>query len=230
MTPLTRKPAISALVFAVLIALVLSVLEKNANAATPRSVYIVDRSSVVHVSDLENALPAFQAAVSNDFAPVWGQDAQLVITDAPPAGAWTLYIEDDADVAGALGYHDFASGSVYGRVFVRTTLDYGESWQGVFTHELFEMLADPYIDRLAKGKKLWLVEVADPVEDEAFNYPRRAADGSLVPISDFVTPAWYRKSGRGPYDFRRHVRRRGQVLKGGYASFWTGSNWGQIFG
>jgi hypothetical protein len=118
---------------------------------------------------------------------------------------------------------------VFGRVFARTTLDFNESWQGVLTHELFELLADPYVNRLVLGPRLWLVEVADPVESDAFNYPRTAADGSLVPISDFVTPAWYSKSARGPFDFRRHVKKRGQVLVDGYASYWTGFRWEQIF-
>lgn len=221
------------LFFALCLVLVLSVSEKNAYAATPRSVYIVDLSSVVHLSDLENALPAFQAAVSNDFAPIWGQDATLQVVDAAtrvPKGVWAVYVEDDSPYAGALGYHDYGSGLVYGHVFARTTLDARESWQGCLTHELFEMLADPYIDRIAKGKRLWLVEVADPVESDRFNYGRRGADGSLVPISDFVTPAWYRSAGKGPFDFRRHVRRPGQLLRDGYASFWTGFKWEQVYG
>lgn len=198
--------------------------------AAAHKLYIVDRSKLVHLSDLVNALPAFQAAVSEDFAPVWGQDVELVVTDDPPADGWTLTVNDTSDTDGALGYHGFDGTHVFARVFAADSVEYGDTWQGCLTHELFELLADPYVDRLALGKRLWLVEVADPVEDDRFNYPREAADGSLVPISDFVTPAWYRRNGHGPFDFRRYVKRPGQILPGGYVSYWTGHGWRQLYG
>lgn len=212
-----------------LVALAALCVTGSAHAAA-RTVYVVDQSTVVHVSDLENALPAFQAAVSNDFAPVWGQDAQLELTDAAPAGAWTIYVQDNSTMPGALGFHNFANGNVYARVFVRTTLNWNVAWQAVFTHELFEMLADPYIDRLTLGPRLYLVEVSDPVEEDAFNYSLPDAGGNPTPISDFVTPAWYSKRTRGPFDFARHVAKRGEVLFGGYVSWWQDGAWHQAFG
>jgi len=194
------------------------------------NVYIVPQSVLVHKSDLTNALPAFQAAVSEDFAPLWGQDAHLIVTDTPPSKGWAVLVQDYSDVFGALGYHGLKGDIPFSKVFAADTVGYGETWQGCLTHELFEMLADPYIDRLTLSTRLWLVEVADPVEADAFNYTRTALDGSLVPISDFVTPAWYHKGAHKVYDFKRHVRKPFQILHRGYASYWENNAWHQLVG
>ena len=192
------------------------------------NVYIVPQSVLVHKSDLTNALPAFQAAVSEDFAPYWG-DAHLIVTDTPPSKGWTVLVQDYSDVFGALGYHGLKGDIPFSKVFATDTVGYGETWQGCLTHELFEMLADPYVDRLTLSTRMWLVEVADPVEADAFNYTRIALDGSLVPISDFVTPAWYHKGTHKVYDFKRHVRKPFQILHRGYASYWD-NGWHQLVG
>jgi hypothetical protein len=67
-------------------------------------------SGVVKDVDLQAALPAFQMQVSRDFClSGWGIDASLQFlhkTDKVPAGAWLLGVFDNADQAGALGYHD----------------------------------------------------------------------------------------------------------------------------
>jgi len=194
------------------------------------NVYIVPQSVLVHKSDLTNALPAFQAAVSEDFAPLWGQDAHLIVTDTPPSKGWAVLVQDYSDVFGALGYHGLKGDIPFSKVFAADTVGYGETWQGCLTHELFEMLADPYVDRLTLSTRMWLVEVADPVEADAFNYTRTALDGSLVPISDFVTPAWYHKGTHKVYDFKRHVRKPFQILHRGYASYWENNGWHQLVG
>ena len=89
------------------------------------------------------------------------------------------------------------------------------------------MLVDPTIrddgnwGRMAlAGKKAWLVEVGDPVEDSRFSYTR---DG--VTLSDFVTPAWYRGGSKGPWDFTGAVKRPFQILGGGYAWYVKNGGW-----
>jgi hypothetical protein len=195
-----------------------------------RALYVVNNSSVVGDAELADDLPAFQAGVE-DFERSWGGSVQLVLTDAAPARAWTIKLLDDADVVGALGYHSMERGVPYARVFAKTSADYGFNWTVTFTHEVFELLADPHINRAVLVKQLfYLVEVADPVEAEQFAYTHPAASGAPVAISDFVTDLWYRRGlRRGSFDFTGQVRHSLQLLTGGYVSYWDGFGWAQRF-
>lgn len=195
-----------------------------------RTIYVVNQSSVVSDAELANDLPAFQAGVE-DYERYWSGSIKLVIADAVPYRAWGLYVQDDADVPGVLGYHDVAGGVPSGRVFAKTGKDYGANWTVTFTHELFEMSADPFLRRADNvSGKFYLVEVGDPVEDDSFAYQRPAADGTPVAISDFVTDQWYRKGlSGGKYDFANHVSRSLQLLSGGYVSWWGYNGWTQDF-
>jgi hypothetical protein len=69
--------------------------------------------------------------------------------------------------------------------------DTGVPWTVAASHELFEMIEDPFLDRTTMASDgtgdLWLDEVADPVEDY-----RMWVRG--VPLSDFVYPAWFRNT------------------------------------
>lgn len=194
-------------------------------------VYVDNVSSVVSQADLAAALPAFQTAVSRDLAPVWGTDATLTSDPAQEAAAqMVVKLEDESDACGmagcALGYHDVIGGKPVARVFAKTSSDFHEAWPLTFSHELFEMLVDPWINRQAQWHgRQWLVEVCDPPESGMYAY---FVDG--VPVSDFITPRWYDAKLRGPFDFTHGLRRSGQIGRHGYASFWAGSSWSQVYG
>jgi hypothetical protein len=193
-----------------------------------RALYIVNESSVLSDAEIADALPAFQAAVSFDFKRYWGTEAQLVLGPPPTDGSWVITIEDRSDVLGALGYHD--AEPPYARVFAQTSLEDGFSWQVVFTHELFELLADPHINRASFDQGVFrLTEVGDPVESPRYAYTRPSASGVPVLISDFVTEAWYRRGAPGRFDFNLKLRRSLTLLPGGYVSYWNGLGWSQIF-
>jgi hypothetical protein len=183
------------------------------------TVQIVNESTAVSKAELDEALPAFQDAVTLDLAPVWGTDATLTTTDTP--GAWKITITDDPDVlCFCAGYHDVNKGQPQAKVFAATM-----NWQLVLTHELFEMLADPWINRAVRANgQWWLVEVADPPEAEAFAYTRQTQSGATITITDFLYPNWYRPGTRGPYDHTRHIRKPLRLLEGGYACYW-GTSW-----
>jgi len=67
------------------------------------------------------------------------------------------------------------------------------------SHELLEMLADPWINWCATGNdsKIYALEVCDAVEADDLGYD---IDG--VRVSDFVTPAWFEPHVRGPVGFQ----------------------------
>lgn len=171
-----------------------------------------------------DALPAFQRAVSDDFARVWNADATLVFTEQTPFRGWEIEIVDNPGCWFCAGYHDVRDGVPYSEVGAYGDTDW--AWQVTFTHELFELLADPYINRgVLVGKKWYALEVADPVEADNLAYPRPGLSGTDVWISDFVTENWFRRGSVGPYDFAGHVTRPLQVLPGGYQLIWRNGAW-----
>ena len=67
-------------------------------------------------------------------------------------GWWQISVTDNPDQAGALGYHELTSrGTPLGKVFAGLDLQSGGSWTVTLSHELLEMLADPWINWCAQG-------------------------------------------------------------------------------
>jgi hypothetical protein len=221
-----------------IIAAIVAMLGAGANAPSStatqveasfnRTIYVVNQSSTVSDETVANDLPAFQAGLT-DFEKYWGGSIKLVQVDAIPYRAWGITITDNPGCTQCLGYHD-----VRGVPFAIVGTPKGYNWTVTFTHELFEMAADPFIRRTDEVNGVfWLVEVGDPVEASAFAYTRSAGDGTPVKISDFVTDLWYRKGVTGKLDFANHVHKSLHLLAGGYASYWGyadgRSGWQQVF-
>lgn len=171
-------------------------------------------------------LKALQAQVSEDFAPLYGLDAELTWksgTKVANDNAFWLVLLHNSDQAGALGYHDMTNaGLPLGKVFVDTVKQYGETVSVTMSHELLEMMADPWINKTATVRnQLVMYEVCDPCQDEQFSY-----DQNGVKVSDFVTPAWFDPTwtpkGIGKFhwasalDFRGHIQCPFELLHGGY--------------
>jgi len=192
-------------------------------------------STVVTQAQIAKAVPALQKQVSNDFCSAWGIDAKLQLltkSQKVPTGAWLLGLFDDADQAGALGYHDLTrTGQPLGKVFARTTINDGGLWSVTCSHELLEMLADPNINLCAfdeANRRLYAYEVCDAVEADKLGYQ---IDG--VTVSDFVLPGWFEPThvSKGErFAFKSKVTRPFQLLAGGYISYFdlAGGGWQQL--
>ena len=198
-------------------------------------VAITNESTVLTDAEVENAMIAFQNAVHYHFRAYWNETCTLQYfgKNSIPSTAWQMAILDDSDQAGALGYHDETSeGLPLAKVFAKTDKDFGYNWTVTLTHELFEMLADPYIDLAAQtsNTEFYGYEVGDPVEDDKYAIWFKGADGQrTIAISDFVTPAWFQPGVPGPYDYGQHLSSPLQVLPGGYVSiFVSGKGWTQF--
>jgi hypothetical protein len=187
-------------------------------------VAIINRSSVMNDTQARGLVQALQTQVTRDFTPVWGNGAQLDYVpkgQQPDPGWWWLMLLDDSDQAGSLGYHDLTSEDLpLGKVFLKTVAQYDSSPSITASHELLEMLGDPYLQLAAavssadgNSIKVYALENCDPVEDDSFGYK---IGGVLV--SDFVTPAWFDTSApKGTrFDFQGKVSRPLEILKGGY--------------
>lgn len=139
-----------------------------------------------------------------------------------PEGASSLVLFDNADQAGALGYHDRdPHGVPYGKVFVETILANGgdlstsrNSVSVTLSHELLEMLGDEDVNVWVDAEDgfEFARELCDAVEADAYEL-----DGVMV--SNFVLPTFFDPS--APHNSTRfdYLGRLGapfSMLPGGY--------------
>lgn len=180
---------------------------------------ITNASTCLTDAQVEAVLPALQKQVTNDFQPYWDVDCTLSFLEIDqrlPLGWWQIVVLDNPDQAGALGYHELSSQNTpLGKVFAKLDLNTGSSWTVTLSHELLEMLADPWINWCVAGAddKIYALEVADAVEADKLGYE---IDGVLV--SDFVTPAWFGPAEADRVDFKQHVSKELELAPGGYIS------------
>ena len=203
--------------------------------ASPKvNIALVDTTSQIGREELQRVADALQTQVSRDFASVWDMDATLhvfgKITELP-VGFWPITIVDDIDVEGVNGYHWVDDeGKPFAKVQYRK--DY---WPLTASHELLEMLVNPYVKetKLVKGiddtgqEVEFLVEVADPVEDDDFGY---RIDGVL--LSNFYYPAFFDLTKREgvKYDHLGWLKEPRKLLNGGYLSWRNAAGeWWQAF-
>ena len=196
---------------------------------------IINESSISD-AEIQAAMAALQAQITQDFAPVWGFGADLHFVPKggkPAPGHWWMGVFDRSDEPGALGYHDMTSeGLPFGKVFYLTDKQYGEDWRVTTSHELLEILVDPYINLTALFQKnntsgtLVAYESADPTQGDTYTKLG-------VPVSNFVYPAYFEP---GPhangtrFDFLGLLQGSFPALRpGGYYSYFTlrGSGWKQ---
>src|SRR5271157_199730 len=182
---------------------------------------VINESTVLADADVVPVVAALQKQVTNDFGPVWGVGAELVIVPKgtqPPSASWWLVMLDDSDQANALGYHDLTTeGLPIGKVFAASDLKAGTSWTVTASHELLEMLGDPEINLTvfvqpdASSGTLYAYEVCDACEDDQFGY-----DIDSTTVSDFVFPSWFQPSlGAGTqFDYQQRITAPLQLLPG----------------
>jgi hypothetical protein len=201
------------------------------------TIAILNQSSLVTDDQVKDVAAALQIQVSRDFAPLWHADASVGFVGKGmeiAAGVWVLLICDTSDQAGALGYHDLTgAGDPLGKVFVADDLRDGMQWSVTASHELLEMLADPWINLAAQdGSQFYAYEVCDACESDSYGYSIVTPDGKSILVSDFVLPDWFQAGTNqpGPFDFRGQVLKPLQLLPDGYISVFqagVGEGWTQ---
>lgn len=206
-------------------------------------VTVENKSTVVTEAEHQQIVEALALQLANNFnrcgwvkrglAPA-GTVQALASGSQPPAGAWNLILLDHSDQQGALGYHDDEQGTPipYAEVFAVDAANDGEPVSGVASHELLEMLCDPFVDPMAPKtmprpgtNKRYIVEVCDPVQGAPYD------PGNGVPVSDFVLPSWFEVSSYRPTSFRGTVTEPWEIAPQGYISIEKpDGSWTQIFG
>jgi hypothetical protein len=203
--------------------------------ALPVHVALVDETGKIDRAYLQATAGALNEQIARDFGPVWHVRASVGAYDVAPAGTWAVLIRDQLDEPGALGYHADELGQPVSYVM------WTQDWSATVSHEVLEMLADPWGNRLHGGRLpagmemhfrelglktehshvSYLLEVADP--PEARSYPI----GDIL-VSDFILPHWYSVAAAAPYSFVGTCTRPREVASGGYVSFHVHGDWWQV--
>jgi hypothetical protein len=187
------------------------------------AVQVKNHSTVCSDDEVRRIVAACQRQVDRDFGPAYGIKAAVRYSDkSEPLSQydWQLIVVDDADTAGALGYHETTkNGTPIGYCFAKTTQKYGGLVSVTFSHELLELLCDPEINQCVfdqSGSKMYAYECCDACEDDSLAYD---IDG--VKVSDFVLPAFWLSSTpvHAPLSFTGKVTKPLQILPGGYLAF-----------
>ena len=186
-----------------------------------RHVGVVSESERVSLQALTRAAAAIQKQAVRDFAPFWQVRATVAAFGAledVPTDYWPVIIKDDIDTPGAGGVHEDDNGQPFALVMATDT------WSLVLSHEILEMLGDPFGNRLVAGQSPkkgqgrvdFLVEVCDPSEGPQFAYQVNG-----VTVSDFYTPHFFDPVGAPNvrYSFTGAIKSPRTVLKGGYLSW-----------
>ena len=186
-----------------------------------RQIALVSEVSAISASELSTVSAAVQKQVTRDFGPIWEVRATVdsfhKLEDVP-LGYWPVLVQDDIHQSGALGIHLDRNNQPFALV------THDENWALTTSHEVLEMLADPFGNRIIagdspksdQGRVEFLVEVCDPSEAEAFGY---TVNG--ITLSDFYTPSYFDPVvGDGVrYSFTGALTEPRQVLSGGYLSW-----------
>jgi hypothetical protein len=215
------------------------------------TIAVVDKSTKLkdHQAELKQMVYGVNRQMHYHVAPAWGRSPANVAlyTDETliPAGSYTLYMFDDSDQAGALGYHtEEQNGKIDGKVFINPILNNkGSLTQGAFSvsgclsHEVIEAFGDPYCNYWVdmSDKQQVALELCDPVENDfyyAYASPQLSA-GPVVAVSNFVFPEWFdwgaAKTAR--FDLNKRVTAPFQMLKNGYMVIrGIGGNEQNVFG
>lgn len=178
-----------------------------------KRIAIVNKSTVISAADASKIAIACNIQISRDYCPAWSRTAVPVTLyqseSAVPSDATIVYLLDNSDVDGALGYHDeLSNGKVYAKVFAKTTMKYGcpavydakkakmITVSSVVSHEILEILGNQYCDLWADGPSIaegnqYAYELCDPVEADVYTVAVGSYPGTPVSVSNFVYPEYF---------------------------------------
>jgi hypothetical protein len=183
---------------------------------------VINESEQVSNADVEKATSAVQRQVNEDFGPAWDVSATVSFFSAlssKPNGYWPVVVRDDIGTGGK-GAHITDDGQ---KPFALVLFS-GSKWTVTLSHEILEMLVDPFghrqfvgpSPRQGDGEVEYLAEVCDPCQADGCAY---VVNGDQL-VSDFVTKSFYTGSGSGVYSQTRNVTLPRQPVEGGYLTWY----------
>jgi hypothetical protein len=193
-------------------------------------VVLVDTTGTVKADTMAAAAEALNVQVTRDLPQFWNIQATVSYRPDPksvPQGMWPVQLVKSLP-PGEGGFHMTSHNQPYAKIIVTPGSD---EWTIDASHEIVEMLVDPYGNRLqtsnaigiaggrikdGTGKYEYLVEACDPCEANKYAY---RIDGIMV--SDFITPSFYDPdpASNARYSFTGAIKNPREILPGGYISW-----------
>ena len=191
---------------------------------------LADKTKEIDPSLLQAVAAALNIQVTRDLPQFWNVKATVMALQSAtkiPAGVWPVFLVKKLP-PGEGGFHLDKHNQPYSKVIASPDSD---EWTVDASHEVLEMLVDPYGNRLQnstsieiqKGKIVdgtgefaYLVEACDPCEADDYVYPIQG-----VSVSDFITPHFYDPvvTPGTRYSFTGAIKAPRQILPGGYISW-----------
>lgn len=201
----------------------------------PIHIALVSYGVNISPQEITTVASALSKQAQRDFGPIWNTSATVdafVNLEDIPIDYWPIIIT--TNVQGADGYHENKNGQPFSIVDSQKGI-----WSVTASHELLEMLADPFGRRTRAGnipdqviylgyppkRVLYLVEVCDPCEGELYSY-----EINSIRVSDFYTPAFFDplKVAGVRYSFTGAIDAPRKILDGGYIS-WVDIDLNNVF-
>jgi hypothetical protein len=191
---------------------------------------LVDMTGEIDVDLVHSAAIALNLQVTRDLPQFWPISATVMSLPNPnkiPAGVWPVQLVKTLPPDEG-GFHSDKHKQPYAKVIASTD---DPSWTIDASHEILEMLVDPYGNRMQSsvaievvggkiqdgaGQYGYLVEACDPCEDNNYAYTING-----VAVSDFITPHFYDpiETPGTRYSFTGAIKGPRQILPGGYISW-----------
>jgi len=187
-----------------------------------KQIAIISQSSALNASELAKGTAALQRQVSRDLILHWPIQATVddfsTLADVP-VGYWPIIIMDKINRPNLAGYHTDEHGQPF------ALIEYSSNWTLSVSHEMIEMLIDPFGKTLVPGSSVdpnnpgrveYLVEACDPCQDPSNAY---LVNGYYV--SDFYTPRYFdpEVSQGVQYSANGKITKPREVLSGGYITW-----------
>jgi hypothetical protein len=181
-----------------------------------QNIVIINESKSLTSLELAKVVAVCQTQITTHFAPIWGKDANLYISNSPAnSGDWKVYIQDALDEPDIEGYHQIGTDKIpYAKV------KFGKKWSYTISHELLEMIHNPKVSENSDQKdgNYIMQEVADATNGIGYEI-------DSIEVSNFVTPnyydAYYNEKANLKYDYLGKLKRPLELYEGGYISWFT---------
>ena len=191
---------------------------------------LVDMTGKIDAELVQAAAIALNIQVTRDLPQFWPVQATVMYLPNPkkiPAGVWPVQLVKTLPPDEG-GFHADKHKQPYAKV-IASPKDH--TWTIDASHEILEMLVDPYGNRVQSsvaieivngkiqdgtGQFGYLVEACDPCEDNSCAYTING-----VAVSDFITPHFYDplETTGTRYSFTGKIKAPRQILPGGYISW-----------